>query len=110
MIKNINGHSPLPADVYIASSPIHGMGLFTKVPTKSGHDFGITHVADERFENGYIRTPFGGFINHSVTPNCQVYEEGDTLRIKTIKDIDRGCELTLDYRPYYTEEEIAKYK
>lgn len=110
MIKDINGHSPLPSNVYIDRSPIHGMGLFAKVPIKSGHDFGITHVVDARFENGYIRTPFGGFINHSFTPNCQVYEDGDTLHIRTIKYVDKGSELTLDYRPYYTEEEIAKYK
>ena len=30
---------------------------------------GITHVRDEQFENKYIRTPIGGFYNHSNEPN-----------------------------------------
>lgn len=89
MISDINGHSPLPENIYLGESKIHGMGLFAKVPISKDFDFGITHVADDRFSNGYIRTPFGGFINHSFTPNCMVYEDGDTLKIKTIIDIEK---------------------
>lgn len=110
MISNINGHSPLPGNVYIDNSPIHGMGLFAKSQITKGHDFGITHVADKRFNNGYIRTPFGGFINHSYNPNCEIVEEGDTLHVRTLTDVNEGDELTVDYRPYYTEEEMATYK
>lgn len=109
MIKEIQGHRPLPEGVYIASSAIHGMGLFTQKPIKSGYDFGITHVADDRFPDGYIRTPFGAFINHSYTPNCEVVEVEDTLHIRTIKDIKAEEELTLNYAPYYTEDELANY-
>ena len=29
---------------------------------------GITHIRDEQFENKYIRTPLGGFYNHSNEP------------------------------------------
>ena len=33
------------------------------------HSFiGVTHVRDEQFENKYIRTPLGGFYNHSNDP------------------------------------------
>ena len=30
---------------------------------------GVTHIRDEQFENKYIRTPVGGFYNHSNDPN-----------------------------------------
>lgn len=110
MIKDINGHSPLPDNIYIEHSPIHGMGLFAKKDIGNGWDFGITHVADDRFADGYIRTPFGGFINHSLSPNCEVYEVDDTLHMRTIQDIPKDSELTIDYRPYYSEAELKGYK
>jgi len=109
MISNISGHSPLPSNVHIAPSPIHGMGIFASKPIEKNYDFGITHVYDKRFDNSYIRTPFGGFINHSFSPNCVVFESEDTLHIKTIKSVAQNEELTLDYRPYYTEVELSKY-
>lgn len=86
------------------------MGVFAKYDIPENYDFGITHVVDERFSDGYIRTPFGGFINHSFTPNCKIVEIEDTLHIKTIQNIVRGEELTMDYRPYYTDAELATYK
>ena len=30
---------------------------------------GVSHIRDEQFENKYIRTPIGGFYNHSDHPN-----------------------------------------
>ena len=35
---------------------------------KKGSFIGITHIRDEQFENKYIRTPIGGFYNHSNEP------------------------------------------
>ena len=29
---------------------------------------GLTHIQDKNFDNGYIRTPLGGFYNHSNDP------------------------------------------
>ena len=107
---NIGGHNPLPSHVYLAKSKLHGMGVFTEKPIHANHDFGITHVADDRFSNGFIRTPFGGFINHSNKPNCRIYELGDTLHIQTVAEIKAYEELTIDYRPWYKNEEVAKYK
>jgi SET domain-containing protein len=108
--SDIHGHKPLPAEVYIAESPFHGHGIFAAKSIPADYDFGITHVADTRFPNGFIRTPFGGFINHSFEPNCRLLEIEDTLHIKTIKSIDKDQELTIDYRPWYSEEEVATYK
>lgn len=110
MIKDIEGHRPLPDGVYIAPSSVHGMGIFAEKVISKGHDFGITHVADDRFPDGYIRTPFGAYINHSYEPNCEVLEVRDTLHIRAINNIAPNEELTLNYAPYYTEDELANYK
>jgi hypothetical protein len=108
--SDIKGHNPLPDEVYIAKSQIHGHGIFVNVALPNGYDFGITHVADKRFANGFMRTPFSGFINHSLVPNCQIYEVADTLHIKTIKPINKNEELTIDYQPWYSDAEVASYR
>ena len=43
------------------------------------------------------------FFNHSVTPNCEIIEEGEYLYLKTIKDINNGEELTAYYTLYNIE-------
>lgn len=107
--NKIKGHDPLPANVYMNKSPIHGMGIFAKEDIPAGFDFGITHVADKRFPDGLIRTPLGAYINYSPNPNVIVYEDGDTLRMKTLTNITAGEELTLDYRPWYDDKVLATY-
>lgn len=107
---NPNGHNPLPLHVRIGQSSLHGMGIFAVDNLEAGHDFGITHVLDDRFEDNYIRTPFGAFINHSNAPNCTIFEQGDTLHIKTKRAVRAGEELTMDYRPYYPDNLVATFK
>ena len=63
-------------------------------------NLGITHVKDARFENNYIRTPLGGFFNHSENPNCKIVEAGDFLMLVTIETIQAGYELTARYTLY----------
>ncbi len=60
---------PLPKELTIKNSPIEGLGLFATEDIKKHSFIGITHVRDEQFENKYIRTPIGGFYNHSDYPN-----------------------------------------
>ncbi len=110
VIDSIDGHSPLPDNVYIDKSPIHGMGIFAKVDIPAGYDFGITHVVDKRFSDGFMRTPMGGFMNHSDTPNTKTYEKDDVVITQAISDIRKDEELTVDYRPWYKEEVLASYK
>ena len=62
-------YRPLPDGLTIKNSPIEGLGLFTTVNIKKNSFIGITHIRDEQFENKYIRTPVGGFYNHSNEPN-----------------------------------------
>ena len=61
-------YRPLPDGLTIKRSPIEGLGLFTQ-DIKKNTFIGIAHILDERFENNYLRTPLGGFYNHSDTPN-----------------------------------------
>ena len=84
-------------NVYLKESPIHGMGLYAKEDIEKGHVFGITHVSDYEFEDGYIRTPLGGFFNHSEDPNCEAYIEGRYIKLKTIKEVKKYEELTAHY-------------
>ena len=60
-------------------------------------------IYDPNFEHDYIRTPLGGFINHSENPNCELVDKDDDYHyktIKTIKKIEAGKELTLKYSLY----------
>ena len=61
-------YRPLPDELTIKNSPIEGLGLFATTSIKSNSFIGVTHIRDEQFENKYIRTPLGGFYNHSNDP------------------------------------------
>ena len=61
-------YRPLPDGLTIKNSPIEGLGLFSNIDIKVNSFIGVTHIRDEQFENKYIRTPIGGFYNHSNDP------------------------------------------
>ena len=62
-------YKPLPRQLTIKKSPIEGLGLYATENIKKNSYLGVTHIRDEQFENKYIRTPVGGFYNHSNEPN-----------------------------------------
>ena len=62
-------YKPLPKELTIKKSPIEGLGLYATEDIKKNSYIGVTHIRDEQFENKYIRTPVGGFYNHSNAPN-----------------------------------------
>ena len=64
-------YRPLPEILTIKKSSIEGLGLYAQKNIKANTFLGITHILDERFDNKYIRTPLGGFYNHSNNPNVQ---------------------------------------
>jgi len=64
-------YKPLPKFLTIKKSPIEGLGLYATEEIKANSFIGLTHIKDRNFENGYIRTPLGGFYNHSNEPNVQ---------------------------------------
>ena len=61
-------YKPLPNGLEIAASITHGMGLFASDKFDAGHNFGTCHID---MEGDLIRTPLGGWINHSEEPNCE---------------------------------------
>ena len=98
-------YKPLPDCVEIRTSPIHGVGLFAKTPIKKGTHLGVSHIYAPGFETSYIRTPVGGFINHSEEPNCVKIESPEEsmltyFSLVTSKDIEKDEELTVKYTLY----------
>ena len=71
-------YKPLPKQLTIKKSPIEGLGLYATEDIKKNSYLGVTHIRDEQFENKYIRTPVGGFYNHSNDPNV-IRMVSDTL-------------------------------
>tara|TARA_Y100001963_G_C6438987_1_gene290507 strand:- start:88 stop:438 length:351 start_codon:yes stop_codon:yes gene_type:complete len=92
-------YRPLPKELTIKSSNIEGLGLFTTCDIDKDHIFGVTHIKDGKhsFPNGYIRTPLGGFINHSKDSNSKLITDGEFLKLKTKRFIKANEELTLTY-------------
>ena len=90
-------YQPLPEELYIRRSTIEGMGLFAKQDIDGNVDLGMTHII---VKGEIIRTPLGGFINHSEKPNIQKIEVDGKYYVQTLKDIKKGEELTLKYTLY----------
>jgi len=103
-------YRPLPGFLTIKDSEVEGLGLFTTEEIYEDICLGATHVFDIRFENHLIRTPLGGFINHSDSPNCIIrqeegpgsQEEGFPVRkyLHSLRNIEPGEELTVTYTTY----------
>ena len=114
-------YKALHSDLTIEKSSIHGLGLFAIKAISKDTVLGISHVKDKsnsgRYSQGYIRTPLGGFINHSTQPNCiKVHVRSNlspkhwpaikedieisSMAIRTNRDIKEGEELTLFYTIY----------
>jgi hypothetical protein len=98
-------YKPLPDWITIKSSPIEGLGLFATKRIPANTIIGRILVPNEKEEDGYFRTPLGGFGNHSDDPNCTklVMEDGSWW-IATNKDIMAGDELTWTYSLYKISE------
>ena len=100
--KDKEPYNPLPEYLAIGPSQIHGAGILAIEDIPGEVVIGISHVYDPNFQHDYIRTPLGGFINHSDKPNCELIEDenDDYKKIKTLKKIEQGEELTLKYSLY----------
>ena len=83
-------YRPLPKCLTIKKSPIEGLGLYATEDIKANTFLGITHILDENFENNYIRTPLGGFYNHSDDPTVvrMVTDTLPKLKFGDILDVD----------------------
>ena len=96
-------YRPLPSNLTIEESYIHGLGLFATKGIPSNTVLGVTHhVIDHRdYRGGHeveiIRTPLGGFYNHSNTPNCMTVFQDGVAKLVTLRDILCGEELSAKY-------------
>jgi SET domain-containing protein len=110
MKKEKHTYKPLPESLTIKQSGIDGLGLFAKEGIAQGANLGMSHVA---IGSGIVRTPMGGFINHSDDANTVKVElkingEDDPLlkmatkkwNLIALKDIKKGEELTVKYTFY----------
>ena len=94
--------------VYIATSPIHGHGLFAAKTVPAGWLIGIydgpvvdedgDHVLWIQDETGDGWTGYDGknemrFMNHSDEPNAEM----DGLNCYSLRDIPPDTEITIDY-------------
>jgi SET domain-containing protein len=103
-------YKPLPESLTIKQSGIDGLGLFAKEGIAQGTNLGMSHVA---IGSGIVRTPMGGFINHSNDANTvkvelRIDEKDDPLlkvatkkwNLVALRDIKEGEELTVRYTFY----------
>lgn len=94
-------YKPLPDYLDIKKSEIEGLGLFAKDNIPEDTDLGMSHLKIPILY-GFVRTPLGGFFNHSEDANCYIQEELDwddyrVFHVYTLRDIQIGEELTLNY-------------
>ena len=111
-------YKPLPDGLIIKKSSIEGQGIFTTKFIEDNIKLGLSHI----IVNGeLIRTPLGGFVNHSDNPNCikvrgilglKDVEQYNKYFLYTIRDIKAWEELTCKYTFYKVgkkEEENTDY-
>ena len=101
-LDKLKNYNPLPSGIVVADSGIDGQGLFTTKRFVAGTELGISHY---RIDGELIRTPLGGFINHSENPNCiknqvRIKPYYDKWNLVVVEDIEEGSELTLKYTWY----------
>ena len=87
-------YKPLPNFLTIKKSPIEGLGLYATENIKANCFIGLTHIKDKNFENGYIRTPLGGFYNHSNEPNVRRVISDKLPIIKSGDVIDETLDMS----------------
>jgi len=96
-------YKPLPNYVTIRESPIAGLGLFAVKQILAGTYIGVIHITNDS-EGNVIRTPLGGFGNHSDTPNCfKIKLEYGNVWIGAIRNIEPNEEITWRYTLYKIE-------
>jgi len=105
MSINKSTYNPLPKELRLGFSDIHDIGLFAKEGIGQGTNLGLSHI---KIEDTIIRTPLGGFINHSSDANCVKVELSMTnekfdykkWNLVVLQDIKEGEELTVKYTFY----------
>ena len=103
-------YKPLPKELRLGFSDIHDIGVFAKETLPVATNLGMTHI---KVADRIIRTPLGGFLNHSDDANCvkaelKMFNEDNPSQplnykkwnLVTLRNIKEGEELTLRYTFY----------
>ena len=97
-MKEENPYRPLPEGLFIEESKIEGQGLFTDRFIHRNTDLGLCHIEIMSCPPMLVRTPLGGFINHSEQPNCYIDTSKGDRTLHTVIPVRKGDELTVYYR------------
>ena len=106
-------YRPLPEGLMIQKSSIQGQGLFTTKFIDKDVKLGVSHIM---VDGELIRTPLGGFVNHSDKPNCikirgvlglEEVEQYNKYFLYTLRNIKAWEELTCKYT-FYNIKDKAK--
>lgn len=94
-------YRPLPSSVTIKESEIDKLGLFAVEDIERDYDFGTTHIKVPPILT-YIRTPVGGFLNHSKESNVRLiqlnqWDDYKIFNMVSTRKINKGQEILLDY-------------
>ena len=94
-------YNPLPDYLSIRKSDIHGHGIFATEALQKNKDLGSTHIKVPMIL-GFIRTPLGGFLNHSNKPNCVLeitrdWDDYVIYNVFTTRLVKKNEELLLEY-------------
>ena len=131
------GGSDTTAGIEVRHSPIHGLGVFARQPLPAGTGIGRyegrRYTPDEVNQRGWdtaltyvfglsdgslIDAAEGGnatrHINHACEPNCIAWEVEDdegrpVVEIETLRDLQAGEELLLDYALDVGDEDPARF-
>jgi SET domain-containing protein len=109
--------------VIVRRSPVHGKGVFARRPLAAGervleykgeitawrdalrrhrregivgHTF-LFGLSDGRVIDGGRGGNSARWLNHACTPNCETLEEDGRIFIYTLRPVDSGEELFIDY-------------
>lgn len=132
-----NGWLYPPKKIYVARSPIHGLGIFANEDIKNGEifeitplldvvkskeeDLGLEFLYDYRFaynKNGktiklVLALGYGSLYNHGDDPNAswKLNEELDMFEFYAVKDIKAGEEILIRYgnKEYWEARPHTKY-
>ena len=96
----MSSYRPLPSYLTIAESKIDGLGLHTMKKINAAEYIGVTHIY---YREDWVRTPLGGFINHSSYPNAVIImcDTRHERKLYTIRPIEAGEEISIYYTLYY---------
>ena len=95
-------YRPLADGLTISESKINGLGLHTTMDWNAGAYLGETHVWS-KYRTDWIRTPTGGFINHSENPNCYIHTDSFSRELYSVRPLKEGEEITVFYTQGYDD-------